>query len=628
MLTANTSRNIAARGQESQKLLFSARLATTIQPEACAGQMTFTRTSTAVVEDFEGLLKTVKSGEARFRYGRRVANLLSKSELMADAVWLKDTASTGVTPVLTDGYVTGPTGNATRVQLSRSGAGFSRVWQSLSSIPTSGPQTIVQSLWMRTASGSGSQVVGFRDGTAAVTNQYAVTVSGTWQRFSFTFSHSAAGQIPAFEILTWDSMAGTSTSIDIVVCGCMSEFVDGQANQNPSEYVSNGVLPAPYHHGTAVDGVKYFDYTNGNTVSSNIVTEAKGAPFAQRPMYFCEGARTNLLLQSETLDNAIWTKSGATVTANNTVGPDGLSNADKIVEDTATTTHEISQAITKSASALVYTLSVYAKANGRNLVLDIGNAGNGARTVFNLSTGAVAVAAATYGTGFASASSQVTLSANGFYLCRLTVTSDATTSLTSRAQCNSGTTLNNSYAGNVASGIYLWGAQLEQATTASTYIKTTTSAVGRADDIFTIPVSRNFNDTTGSCRATYLHYPSADVTQSYNERLIGFSNTATPLSLNGTLGVSLVAFDVTSAVTVSTGSSASNSAASKWGSARQEITGKGSSAPASGNYDGSYSAGGDGLLYLGGAANTHFFGSIYDVKIWGKARNNLQALVA
>jgi hypothetical protein len=79
----------------------------------------------------------------------------------------------------------------------------------------------------------------------------------------------------------------------------MMEEATGQTNQNPSEYVSNGVLPFPYH-GTGADGTKCFDTYNGNTVSNNVVTEATGQaiPDATLHGYLSEGVRTNLLLQS------------------------------------------------------------------------------------------------------------------------------------------------------------------------------------------------------------------------------------------------------------------------------------------------------------------------------------------
>ena len=38
----------------------------------------------------------------------------------------------------------------------------------------------------------------------------------------------------------------------------------------------------------------------------------------------------NLLTYSEQFDNAAWTKSGVTVTANTTISPDGTQNADKL----------------------------------------------------------------------------------------------------------------------------------------------------------------------------------------------------------------------------------------------------------------------------------------------------------
>jgi len=57
------------------------------------------------------------------------------------------------------------------------------------------------------------------------------------------------------------------------------EFTGAQANQNPSEYVSVGVLAAYPYHGSGVDGVKNFNYQNGNTVGTNTIGAAGGAGF-------------------------------------------------------------------------------------------------------------------------------------------------------------------------------------------------------------------------------------------------------------------------------------------------------------------------------------------------------------
>lgn len=56
-----------------------------------------------------------------------------------------------------------------------------------------------------------------------------------------------------------------------------------------------------------------------------------------------EAASTNLALHSEALDNAVWTKGGISVTANNRKAPDasGSTTADRLVASTSSGTHEI-----------------------------------------------------------------------------------------------------------------------------------------------------------------------------------------------------------------------------------------------------------------------------------------------
>lgn len=67
----------------------------------------------------------------------------------------------------------------------------------------------------------------------------------------------------------------------------------------------------------------------------------------------------NLALYSEQFDNAAYTKSGATVTANAAISPIGGAIADYLVEDTSTGEHYLSQSITTETGDHV--LSVYAK---------------------------------------------------------------------------------------------------------------------------------------------------------------------------------------------------------------------------------------------------------------------------
>jgi hypothetical protein len=76
------------------------------------------------------------------------------------------------------------------------------------------------------------------------------------------------------------------------------------------------------------------------------------------PSLLLEPQRTNLALYSEQFDNAAWTTTGVTVTANNTQSPDGYQNADKVTN--ATTSDFISQIIA-GPTATDYAASFYIK---------------------------------------------------------------------------------------------------------------------------------------------------------------------------------------------------------------------------------------------------------------------------
>jgi hypothetical protein len=131
--------------------------------------------------------------------------------------------------------------------------------------------------------------------------------------------------------------------------------------------------------------------------------------------------RTNSVLQSQTFDNASWTKTRATITTNATTAPDGTLTADKLVEDTtATNTHSILESVTVPANAVV-TYSVFVKAAERTWTcVQLGNFANQVNPqalYVNLSTGAFNVADA----------SRVSVTAypNGWWRISTTVTAVA-----------------------------------------------------------------------------------------------------------------------------------------------------------------------------------------------------------
>jgi hypothetical protein len=167
-------------------------------------------------------------------------------------------------------------------------------------------------------------------------------------------------------------------------------------------------------------------------------------------------ARYNLLTFSEQFDNAAWTKSNVTVTANAVVAPDGTTTADKLVETAVNDRHFTYQQPALIGGAYIY--SVYAKAAERSwLVIDFTTGAN-SYCWFDLSTG-------TLGTVDASRTASIESVGNGWYRCSVAVASLSGNAFTATFA----STANNvvSYAGDITKGLYIWGADLRLASQAA-----------------------------------------------------------------------------------------------------------------------------------------------------------------
>jgi hypothetical protein len=219
-------------------------------------------------------------------------------------------------------------------------------------------------------------------------------------------------------------------------------------------------------------------------------------------------AAVNLLTYSEQFDNAAWVKSNATITANTIVAPDGALTGDKLVENTASSTHFARQTVSGTTNANALTYTVYVKAGGRTSVrLAIQEATTFTRQtvcVFNLSTGLAGTPNNIGGAGSASAS--MTAVGNGWYRCTLTTTlggSDSNVFAWIYAVTNVGFT----YTGDGTSGIFIWGAQLEAGAFATSYMgETTSSQITRAAD-FASMTGTNFSDWFNAADGTlYAEY--------------------------------------------------------------------------------------------------------------------------
>jgi len=199
------------------------------------------------------------------------------------------------------------------------------------------------------------------------------------------------------------------------------------------------------------------------------------------PSLLLEKQSTNLVLYSEQFDNVGWSLSGVTVSANQTTSPDGTQNADKLIESSANVLHEIYQAQSLT-NGVTYTNTIYAKSAERTQIainFVSGGFGQGANVIADLSAGTLGTVS-NYGSVTGSTAT-ITNVGNGWYRISLTMTPATTT--TFYADYSPALNGNITYQGNGTSGVFIWGAQIEQSTYPTSYINTTSASATRVKDL-------------------------------------------------------------------------------------------------------------------------------------------------
>ena len=300
-----------------------------------------------------------------------------------------------------------------------------------------------------------------------------ISVGNGWYRCYFTFAATLSTTVPSY--IRGDT--GTAIGDNIYVWGAQLEQRSSVTAYNATTTTAlTNYIPQLL---TAPINAPRFDFnpTTGESLGMLI-----------------EQSSTNLLLYSEQFDNAAWTKSNSTITANTIVAPDGTLTGDKLVENTtASVAHNVGFFGSSVTLGTSYSLSIYAKAGERSRFWLRGTGtGNVASAYFDLSAGTVLS-----GTG------TITPVGNGWYKCSASGVSDVTGATAWNSLIylvDTGT--NYVYTGNGYSGIYIWGAQLEALAFPTSYIPTTSAQVTRASDNASM-TGTNFSSWYNNAQGTF-----------------------------------------------------------------------------------------------------------------------------
>lgn len=236
-------------------------------PRLAVGE-TFARATVRTVRDFEGRTLTCKSGEVGFWGFRRIENLIAtKSEDITDAAWTKTGSTASAATRLREDASNGEH-RVTQVLANAAGA----LAGQFEAIRAPGSSRNVQiditnagnSLTLKVDLSTGAVISSAAAGTVSLVQAEAERRGSRW-RLKIAGTGFAAASTFAARMLDANGnvayQGDGSSEIDITRFQATAQ--NGQSFIGAPEYISVGVLPAPYH-GAGVDGVRYFatDYAN------------------------------------------------------------------------------------------------------------------------------------------------------------------------------------------------------------------------------------------------------------------------------------------------------------------------------------------------------------------------------
>jgi hypothetical protein len=312
--------------------------------------------------------------------------------------------------------------------------------------------------------------------------------------------------------------------------------------------IIRSIIPATpfviYDKGSAFSRASTGTYFNSSGVLTTAsIDEARynynPADLTEAPYLLVESAATNYVTFSQAFNDASWTKSnliafGSGSYADIITAPNGATTAERITEDTtASVSHSVSKIVLSSASVVgtYYCASVFLKAGERTkarLSLGPNTAFLAAATMdVNLSTGAV-----TSTTGSPDDYGMIDCG-GGWYRVWISKAATASSENVAIFVFLADASGNLTYTGDGLSGLYIWGAQLEEGRKPSSYITTSTVTVTRAADQ-NINFISNVSESEYSAYSTSGSYAAADRVQVVSPSAAVTFNIASPCVMTWT----------------------------------------------------------------------------------------------
>ena len=233
--------------------------------------------------------------------------------------------------------------------------------------------------------------------------------------------------------------------------------------------------------------------------------------------WLLEGQSTNLITYSSDFSDSSWAKTQTIIEAANIAMPNGVINGYKLFANTSNVSHWIEVSPFPTAtSGQNFTLSLFIKSAGSDFIQVASSTGFNSRYQnFNISTG-------TKASGDISDSS-ITDFGNGWYRISVTEITTGTNARYLIAPILSDVGRNPLFAGNAnEDGVYIWGAQLENLSYATSYIPTNGSIATRLADV----ANNSGNSTLINSTEGVLYAEMAALADDLTNRYITISDSS------------------------------------------------------------------------------------------------------